>query len=177
MNETRQVKVLGTPLAGKSTIMGIVHRVFGGEYAISSIRMTEDGFWHNRALNIIDLHVNSTRGNGFKYVFRWASGGVPRIEAARTLLKEPQAKVILVFDLFPDRYDEQREYWEALRDWVPREEWYFILNKEDFSSYSSGEFLREIGTYLDRPSITISAARGDDPTPKIRNFFQNHILI
>ncbi len=176
MANTSEIAVVGTPLAGKTTIMEVVRRIFGGECAVSDVAITEKGFWHNRALRVANLCMNYGAGGGTTLSFKWTPGAAPQPEGAYTLLREPGKKVILVVDVQSGLLDRQREYWEAIRDMVPEERCYFILNKNDMSECSTEQIVAQVGLPCERPSIRISAANSLDPTSLIREFFVSHIL-
>ncbi len=171
------IPVLGAPLAGKYTIVEILSSLYSSELCFTDTMIDEGPFAGPITTAYVDIGEN-------ELIYRVLAmpGGVPT-EAYLNFLPGAE-RCVFVFD--PLRREQEIQLWRLVADRIPREGWFFVINKLDLvdrgfvevqgldTEEGAKEYLRDRGAFDDRPFISISAI-DDSARSHVKGLFREII--
>ncbi len=163
MNPTlTPIPIIGIPLAGKYTILGILSSLFSSKLSFSDTMVDDGPFAGNWTAAFVDIVRHSTA-----YRAQTIPGGVPEEVYLNFLLGAEMG--VFVSDPQAELRDREMDLWKSIAGRIPREGWFFVINKLDLvdrgfveaqgldTEEGARAYLRDRGTFDDRPFISISA--------------------
>jgi len=179
-SELIPIPIVGIPLAGKYTIISALSSVYSSQRLFGDT-VVEKGLFAGKYTTV---YVNIGKDSSICRV-QTVPGGVPQ-EALLNLLQGAK-RAVFVSDPQTSWREIEMSLWASVRDFVPREGWYFIINKMDLvrrgdidmenveSEDDARELLRLRGIYDDRPLIMI-CARMDEAKGVVRTLFDKIVF-
>jgi hypothetical protein len=157
------IPIVGIPLAGKTTILEILSSIYSPRLCFTHILIEAGPFTGVPvSMTYLDIEKDSSA-----YRVQTAGGG-PGQEVIAKILQGAK-KAVFVFDPQTLAREQEVDLWKSVAGLMPREGWFFVINKMDFvqredietdnidSAESVREFFRDRGAFEDRPFIKICA--------------------
>ncbi len=174
------IPIVGLGLAGKTTILKILSSIYSSELCFTSI-IIEEGPLAGHPTSVVYVDIE---GDSRIYRAQAAPGG-PGQEAILMILRGAE-KGVFVFDPQAPRKKEEMNLWKTVEGRIPKDGWFFVINKMDLihlewiederldTEEGAKEYLRDRGTFDDRPFISISAI-DDSARSHVKGLFREII--